>query len=170
MDELIEFRHQKDAFFRTDPHSPLTPDQQDHFEGLRYFEPNPDLDLTVEVDEFDDEDSLQMETTTGGVQTYRRFGTFEFEVDGETAQLTIFHNQNGFFLPFVDSQAGDVTYPAGRYLEPEQLPDGRFHIDFNHAYNPYCAYNEAWTCPITPPENRIAVPVQAGEKTFEDHP
>lgn len=169
MDDLIEFRRQKDDFFRDDYHSPLTPDQQEHFDGLRYFEPNPELDLTVEVDEFDKKDTLQMETTTGGVQTYQRFGTFEFQVDGATAQLTIYHNQNGFFLPFVDGQAGEVTYPAGRYLEPEQLPDGRFHVDFNHAYNPYCAYNEAWTCPITPRENRIDVPIRAGEKIFEDH-
>lgn len=169
MDDLIEFRRQKDDFFRDDSHSPLTPDQQEQFDGLRYFEPNPELDLTVEVDEFDEKDTLQMETTTGGVQTYQRFGSFEFEVDGEAAELTIYHNENGFFLPFVDSQAGESTYPAGRYLEPEQLPDGRFRIDFNHAYNPYCAYNEAWTCPITPRENRIGVPIRAGEKIFEDH-
>lgn len=169
MDALIEFRRQKDDFFRHDQHSPLTPEQQDRFGGLDYFEPNPDLDLQVEVDELDEKDSLQMETTTGGVQTYQRFGIFPLEVDRETTRLTIFHNQNGFFLPFVDSQAGELTYPAGRYLEPEQLPDGRFHVDFNYAYNPYCAYNDAWTCPITPTENRVGVPIRAGEKVFEDH-
>lgn len=170
MDPLNEFRQQKDAFFGTDPHSPLTDAQQRAFEGLKYFEPNPDLDLIVDVDELEVKDQLKMETTTGGVQTYQRFGTFEVEVDGQTATLTIFLNENGFFLPFVDSQAGETTYPAGRYLEPEQLPDGRFHIDFNYAYNPYCAYNEAWTCPITPPENRIDIPIRAGEKVFNsDH-
>ena len=88
------------------------------------------------------------------------------QVDGQTAELTIFRNQNGFFLPFVDSLAGQETYPAGRYLEPEELPGDRFFVDFNLAYNPLCAYNEMWSCPITPPENRLKVPIRAGEKLF----
>jgi uncharacterized protein len=82
--------------------------------------------------------------------------------------LTIFHNENGYFLPFTDALAGAETYGAGRYLEPEQLPDRRFRVNFNLAYNPYCAYNEAWSCPITPPENRLTVPVRAGEMVFHD--
>ncbi|MFN2197412.1 MAG: DUF1684 domain-containing protein, partial [Anaerolineales bacterium] len=64
----------------------------------------------------------------------------------------------------VDALAGQETYGAGRYLEPEELEDGRFLIDFNLAYNPYCAYNENWSCPLTPFENRLKVPVRAGEK------
>jgi len=64
----------------------------------------------------------------------------------------------------VDAGAGVETYPAGRYLEPERLDDGRFHVDFNQAYNPYCAYNDAWNCPITPAENRLKVAIRAGEK------
>src|SRR5574339_636242 len=78
-------------------------------------------------------------------------------------------NENGFFLPFVDSLANKETYPAGRYLEPELLAGNRFFVDFNLAYNPYCAYNEMWTCPITPAENRLKVPIRAGEKLFEHH-
>ncbi len=70
------------------------------------------------------------------------------------------------FLPFVDSQAGKGTYGAGRYLDPEQLPNGKFLIDFNLAYNPYCAYNENWNCPIPPTENKLDVPIRAGEKIF----
>ena len=60
------------------------------------------------------------------------------------------------------------TYGAGRYLEPEPLEDGRFAVDFNYAYNPYCAYNELWSCPLTPFENRLRVPIRAGEKNFHD--
>ncbi|MDX1600389.1 MAG: DUF1684 domain-containing protein [Anaerolineales bacterium] len=167
MSELQDFRDQKDEFFATSPHSPLTQEQQDSFDGLRYFDENPGLDLTVEVNEFDEKDTIEMQTTTGGTQSYNRFGRFQFEVDGQEVELTIYHNQNGYFLPFVDGLAGEETYPAGRYLEPERLEDGRFHIDFNHAYNPYCAYNEAWTCPITPFENRVEVPIRAGEKIFD---
>jgi uncharacterized protein (DUF1684 family) len=107
-----------------------------------------------------------MQTTTGDVQTYERFGRVRFPVAGEEAALTIYRNENGFFLPFVDALAGNETYGAGRYLEPEELPDGTLLVDFNLAYNPYCAYNENWSCPITPAENRLKVPIRAGEKVF----
>ena len=109
-----------------------------------------------------------MQTSTGDVQKYNRFGRFRFVVEGVESELTIYESENGFFLPFVDSLAGRETYPAGRYLEPEPLPDGRFLVDFNLAYNPYCAYNEMWSCPITPAENRLKVAVSAGERLFKD--
>lgn len=64
----------------------------------------------------------------------------------------------------MDSLAGTETYPAGRYLEPEELPDGKLLVDFNLAYNPYCAYNEQWSCPLTPFENRLKVSIRAGER------
>jgi uncharacterized protein (DUF1684 family) len=166
MSDLTEFRQQKDAFFAGSPHSPLSPEQQDEFNGLNYFPENPALDLEVEVTELADKDRIQMQTTTGGVQTYERFGRFAVTADGRRAELTLFRSDDGFFLPFVDSLRGSETYGAGRYLEPEPLADGRFHVDFNYAYNPYCAYNDAWSCPITPPENRIDIPIRAGEKVF----
>jgi uncharacterized protein (DUF1684 family) len=168
MSRIEEFRREKDEFFEISHHSPFTPAQKQMFDGLKYFDPNPDLDLEVEINEFDDKDQIQMQTTTGGVQTYRRFGEFEVEVEGETATLTIYHNENGYFLPFVDGLADEETYPAGRYLEPESLGGNRFHVDFNYAYNPYCAYNEQWSCPITPSENRIDVPIRAGEKIYDN--
>lgn len=166
MMELEQFRQQKDAFFRSSQHSPLLPEQKREFAGLRYFDENPELALNVELERFEPGDTLQMQTNTGEVQTYVRFGRFKFQVGGQNAALTIFHNENGFFLPFSDSLAGTETYGAGRYLEPEPLPDGRFAVDFNLACNPYCAYNEAWSCPITPAENRLKVPIRAGEKVF----
>jgi uncharacterized protein (DUF1684 family) len=125
--------------------------------------------VTIEVEEFPEKDEVMMQTTTGDVQTYERFGRVRFSVDGQEVSLTLYHNEYGFFLPFVDSLAGKETYGAGRYLEPEPLPDGRFLIDFNLAYNPYCAYNEYWSCPITPAENRLKVPIRAGEMVFEEH-
>ena len=115
---------------------------------------------------FQERQTIQMQTSTGDVQTYQRYGRFTFQVDGQTAELTIYGDEGGFFLPFVDSLAGQETYPAGRYLEPEQLPGGKFQVDFNLAYNPYCAYNEMWSCPLTPFENRLKVPIRAGEKIF----
>jgi hypothetical protein len=167
MSKLEQFRKQKDEFFRFDHHSPLTRDQREGFEGLNYFPENPDLDLEVEVEGFDDKEMVQIQTNTGDVQTYERFGRLELEIDGDRAELTLFRGEHGYFLPFADALAGEETYGAGRYLEPERLGDGRFHVDFNLAYNPYCAYNEHYSCPLTPPENRVDVPIRAGEKIFK---
>ncbi|MEW6569089.1 MAG: DUF1684 domain-containing protein [Chloroflexota bacterium] len=169
MPDYERFRREKDEFLRTSPYSPLTPEQQRAFAGLRYFPPNPELALTVEVDEFPQKARISMQTTTGEVQTYERFGRFKFQVEGQEVRLTIYHNENGYFLPFADALAGKETYGAGRYLEPEELPDGHFAVDFNLAYNPYCAYNDRWSCPITPAENRLKVAIRAGEKIFKEH-
>lgn len=168
MSELTEYRAGKDEFFRRHPQSPLTPEQRHGFIGLQYFPENEALRLEVKVDSINDQEPVQMQTSTGGIQTYTRHGRFRFEVDGEQAELTIYRNENGYFMPFVDSLAGKETYPAGRYLEPEALPGNRFFVDFNLAYNPYCAYNEMWSCPLTPPENRLKVPIRAGEKLFPE--
>jgi uncharacterized protein (DUF1684 family) len=110
-----------------------------------------------------------MQTSTGDVASYIRWARISFAVDGETAELTVFKDaQSGsLFLPFQDANAGGETYEAGRYLDVEQH-DGRLHVDFNYAYNPYCAYNEMWSCPIPPAENRLAVAVRASERSFDD--
>lgn len=170
MDELQIFRAQKDDFFENAPHSPLTDEQKESFEGLHYFPENEDLRFELKIDEFEDQDEVQIQTNTGEVQTYKRYGKVEFEVDGKPGSLTVYENENGFFLPFADALAGEETYGAGRYLDPHELPGNRLLLDFNMAYNPYCAYNENWSCPLTPPENRLDIPIRAGEKVFhQDH-
>jgi len=166
MTQLEAFRTEKDEFFASHPQSPLTREQRLNFNGLYYFPENESLNLEVKVEEFPVKEEIKMQTTTGNMQTYQRYGKFKFTVDGVEAELTIYQSEHGFFLPFVDSIAGSETYPAGRYLEPEPLPGNRFLVDFNLAYNPYCAYNEMWSCPITPAENRLKVAVRAGEKLF----
>ncbi|MBN2472651.1 MAG: DUF1684 domain-containing protein [Anaerolineae bacterium] len=164
--QLAEFRQEKDRFFAQDSHSPLTPEQQRSFRRLDYFPENDALRLEVHADVLPAKEVIQMQTSTGGVERYLRYGRFAFMVEGKPVELTIFSNQHGFFLPFVDALAGAETYGAGRYLEPEHLGGNRFLVDFNLAYNPYCAYNDRWTCPITPPENRLPIPIRAGEKLF----
>lgn len=168
MTELDSFRKEKDAFFGRHPQSPLSRQQRARFSGLAYFPENDALRLEVKVEVLAEKERFEMQTSTGDVQTYERFGTFKFVVEGQEAGLTIYRSPNGFFLPFVDALAGTETYPAGRYLEPEPLPGGRFFVDFNYAYNPYCAYNEMWSCPIPPAENRLKVAIRAGEKLFQE--
>ncbi len=166
MTALQEFRREKDHYVQTDRHSPLTPEQKHAFQGLAYFPENPDLALELPIEEFSQKDEISMQTSTGDVQVYQRFGRLHFTVEGQPAELVLYQSEDGFFLPFVDALANQETYGAGRYLEPEPLGDGLFSVNFNYAYNPYCAYNEFWSCPITPFENRLKVPIRAGEKLF----
>ena len=166
MTDLETFRAEKDAFFAKHPQSPLTREQKNAFRGLAYFPEAPGLRFEIDVERYRDQQDIQIQTSTGDFQTYRRYGKFHFRVNGQDAELTIYANHHGFFLPFVDSLAGHGTYPAGRYLGPEPLANGNFLIDFNLAYNPYCAYNESWSCPLTPFENRLKAPIRAGEKIF----
>ena len=168
MSELEEFRAAKDAFFRDDPRSPLTPGQRSAFEGLAYFEENAALVILapLETEGIDPTERFVMQTTTGGERVYRRAGKVRFEVDGEPAEMTLFSSpdMHELFLPFRDATSGNETYGAGRYLEAEPpARDGTVVVDLNYAYNPYCAYNPDWSCPIPPAENRLSVPIRAGE-------
>lgn len=168
MTALTEFRQQKDEFFKHDWQSPLEADQRQNFTGLKYYPENPALRFTLSIVPSADQERVTMITNTGSVREYVKYGQFSFEVNGEVATLHVYQDpENGyFFLPFVDATAPEETYGAGRYLDIEPIGDGQFLIDFNYAYNPYCAYNDKWSCPIPPKENRLKVRIEAGEKNF----
>jgi len=123
MNELNDFRKMKDEFYKKGAESPLDEEQKRDFKGLNYFPENPSLRFNLDIKEFPEKETIQMNTSTGSTQTYNRYGKVKFEVEGQTVELTIYHSDTGFFLPFADGLAGKETYPAGRYLEPEQ--DGR---------------------------------------------
>jgi uncharacterized protein (DUF1684 family) len=164
MSELSKFRASKDEFLAKDHHSPLTHEQRHNFNGLEYFLENPGLRLELEVEEFPEKEVIQMQTSTGDMKNHTRYGKIRFSTSSQEVELTLYKDPHGFFLPFVDSNAGKETYGAGRYLEPLELPNGKVLVDFNYAYNPYCAYNDLYSCPLTPWENRLEVPIEAGEK------
>ncbi len=168
MTELEKFRKEKDDFFRYSPQSPLTPAQRKEFKGLAYFAENPALDLELPLELYPDPEVVTMQTSTGEIQEYSKIGQVRFQVDGEEAALQIYEaaGDGYLFLPFVDATAPGETYGAGRYLEPEVTGPNRVRLNFNLAYNPYCAYNENWSCPIPPRENRLKVRIEAGEMNF----
>jgi uncharacterized protein (DUF1684 family) len=168
MSELEEYRHEKDAFFKEDPHSPLNDDQRESFDGLAYYPEDPSLVIEGDLDTDVAVDEVHMTTSTGDDQVYTRAGKLHFEVDGAPTEVTLYASRDDpeLFLPFRDATSGKETYGAGRYVEAEPLGDGRFELDFNRAYNPYCAYNDAWRCPLPPRENWLAVPIRAGELSF----
>jgi uncharacterized protein (DUF1684 family) len=165
--ELQRLRQHKDHMFRDDPHSPVPPEERARFAGLRYFPPNPHLQLELEV-ETADGSTLEIPTSDGSTRRFRRSGRVRFEIDGEQAELVLLtrEDEHGFFLPFRDATSGKESYGAGRYLDVERGSDGRVQVDFNLAYNPYCAYNDAFSCPLPPPENWLRVPIRAGEAAY----
>ncbi len=168
MSELSEFRQAKDQMMKHEHESPLTHEQAHSFQGLSYYDEDPTLRFDLNLERYEAEEVIDMQTSTGDVASYLRWGKVSFEVDGEPVQLTVYKDTAGsvYFLPFADGTSRDETYGAGRYLDLHELANGRLLVDFNYAYNPYCAYNERWSCPLTPFENRIRVPLRAGEKSF----
>jgi uncharacterized protein (DUF1684 family) len=170
------WRTAKDSLFRS-PASPLLPAQQSTFERLPFFPYDSTLAFAVTLDPTLQRDTLRMATSTGEPRDYIRFGAFSFPRDGRTHRLAVFqplHPVPGdpprLFLPFADATSGSATYAAGRYLDLAPSADGRYVLDFNYAYSPYCAYNPRYSCPFPPRENRLPIPVRAGERTYGAQP
>lgn len=171
--DMIEAnRAEKDRFFRSSPYSPIQ--DRASFTGLNYYPPQPDYRYTLLLERADEPEPLTFQTSTGDERTYYRIGVVSFEVEGQPAQLAIYKSDDHdeLFLPFRDATSGNETYGAGRYLEPEALASGEIVVDFNLAYNPFCAYSEDYSCPLPPVENWLKIPIRAGEKAFEkpEHP
>ncbi len=164
--EWEAWRAAKDSLFRS-PASPLLPSKQQTFQGLPYFAYDSTLAFAVTLGPTLQRDTLRMATSTGEPRDYIRFGSFSFPFDGRRHRLAVFQPIDGdlrLFLPFADATNGAATYSAGRYLDFDPTPDGRYVLDFNYAYSPYCAYNPRYSCPLPPPENRLPIPVRAGER------
>jgi len=167
IDALEANRAEKERFFRTSPYSPI--EDRAGFTGLNYYPPDPAYRYTLPLQRADEPEPLTFPTSTGDEQTYFRIGTIEFEVEGQPARLAIYSSphHDELFLPFRDATSGRETYGAGRYLEPEVLPDGNLLVDFNLAYNPFCAYSDDYSCPLPPFENYLKVAIRAGEKAYK---
>lgn len=172
---ILQERQEKDAEFRTE-YSPLPPDQQEHFEGLRYYELSEQYNVQAQLEVFQKPDTVQIAATkSDDIRTMVRYGVFTFTVDDTACRLTAYRNTgaaaehypNLLFVPFRDKTTGDETYSAGRYLDVGILPETTvYQLNFNRAYNPYCAYNDAYSCPLVPEENTLPVAIRAGEKKY----
>ena len=171
MSRLERFRANKDKFFAEHENSPLTPEQRERFSNLEYFPENESLRFEAELDtDGVSTEAVTLGTTTGEPKEFVPAGRAHFEIEGEPVSFMVYKEpgRGRYFLPFRDGTAGEETYPVGRYLDPQSKPDGKLVIDFNMAYNPYCAYNDNFTCPIPPFENVTKVPIRAGEKNYPD--
>jgi len=163
---VIDFmRQDKDFFFRTDADSPIPEAERESFQGLKYFPYDDALCFAFDVEPFQWKTEVNIPTNAGEEAAYIRHGKIRFTVDGKEQTLTLFQSEAGLFLPFFDATCGVESYEGGRYLEPEIDVRGKYLVDFNLAYNPFCAYGGTdWSCPVPPAENRLSVRIAAGEK------
>jgi hypothetical protein len=170
-DAVAEFRADKDEFFRAAPNSPLPAAERETFEGLPYYPVDESLrfdELTLEPYDGDEPVRFEIPTSDGRTRPAERAGVLRFSLDGSKQRLTAYVFEGGdaanVFVPFVDATSGTETYGAGRYLDIEREEDGTYSLDFNLAYHPSCVYDMRFSCPLTPAENRLAVPIRAGER------
>jgi uncharacterized protein (DUF1684 family) len=166
---ITDARTFKDEQFKSGSESPVPADKREAILPLRYFPVDPDYAVPAVLKLSEDRPVFEMPTSTGAPRKMQLVGALEFTLRGERRSLGAFV-ENGttritrLFVPFADATTGTETYSAGRYLDIEPTKTGYYTIDFNEAYNPYCAYNAAYECPFPPPSNRLSVAVEAGEK------
>lgn len=164
-------RKQKDMFFAGHFQSPIPVEERSKFKGLNYYPPDPDYYFELELHQHSQKKGLKIEDTKGNVRNFIRWGEFRFKVGNEACKLQAYKSdlrEERLFIPFRDATSGKQTYGAGRYLDlsPEEhlTAAGKWILDFNRAYNPWCAYNQNYACPFVPPENWLKVEILAGEK------
>ena len=172
-----QFRRERDFLFSDHPQSALSTAQKSNFSGLSYFPYNPDWRFLLPLNRDVSPDVLEISLNKDGITRMQRFGKIRFQIDQRQVSLSLFWilgYGGGVFLPFRDTTNGDTTYGGGRYmLDTIKHADlGQENdllvIDFNFAYNPSCAYNARWHCPLSPEENRLPVAVTAGEQQYPD--
>lgn len=172
------FQRELNADFKDATKSPLKDKDRKNFNGLDFFKFDSMYVVKAQFKRTPYEKPFKMKTTTDRLPVYVKYGELEFQLKGENYKLNIYQNQGliedeGYedylFLPFLDETNGLESYGGGRYIDA-RIPDGdTMIIDFNSAYNPYCAYNDKYSCPIVPRENYLKTRIEAGVKAFEKH-
>ncbi len=167
------WRRVRHELFTSHPQSPVPPGERKGHPGPVYFEHDPTLRVLGEVEPADAE-TVVIEGSAEGRFEATRFGRARFELGGEAQSLSLYWLEGyggGVFLSFRDSTSGKESYGACRYLLDTVkgadlgMDGGMIVLDFNFSYNPSCAYDPRWVCPLAPPDNHLAVPIRAGEKT-----
>ena len=168
-------RKQKDIEMRTDEKSPIPENEKATFKKLNYYKPNTSFRKVAAFDRFDQATHFLMKTTTDRLPEYSLYGVITFVHKGKDYTLNVYQNielvkkpgyDKHLFIPFNDETNGKETYGGGRFLDVTETGESTLIIDFNNAYNPYCAYNHKYSCPIPPEENNLKIKIKAGEKKW----
>jgi uncharacterized protein (DUF1684 family) len=174
--EIQNSRKQKDATFRKGEKSPILPKKQKKFRGLHYFPVDSNYKVEATFVRASSQAPFKMKTSTGRLPEYIKYGELHFSLAGKPYVLTVYQNlelvqkpeyKDYLFIPFMDETNGFDTYGGGRYLDFRIPAADTVTLDFNMAYNPYCAYSPAYSCPIPPVENHLKVKIEAGEKSYK---
>lgn len=173
-----EFQKEINAEYKDATTSPLKDKDRKKFKGLDFFKFDSSYVVKASLKLTPDTQWFNMKTTTDRVSPERIYGVLTFELKGETYKLNVYQGkdimkreglEDYLFLPFLDNTNGDESYGGGRYIDL-RIPEGdTIEIDFNKAYNPYCAYNDKYSCPLVPRENYLNTKVRAGVKAFDKH-
>lgn len=169
---LIRFRREKDGLFRTDPDSPIPSVERESFAGLRYFDPDLSFRFESRLRRDPAPEGVILGTSKSTGQLFNRVGRFELGLEEVKVTLHAYQSAEredpNLFVPFRDSTSGNESYGSSRYLDLPVEHNDEYVIDFNYAYNPYCAYSDAYVCPLPPRENWLTVAVRAGERKYKD--
>jgi uncharacterized protein (DUF1684 family) len=171
---VVGYRAAKNSFFGSSASSPIPEEERESFKGLPYYP----IAIAYRFDGLrlqpyagDEPSAFQIPTSDGKLRPAHRAGTLVFDIGGEPRRLTGYVLDAGdpesLFVPFLDATSGTETYGAGRYLDLEPEDDGSYVLDFNLAYHPSCVYDARFSCPLTPPENRLPIRIEAGERLAE---
>ena len=169
-EDVLAERAWREALYRG-PDSPLSPGAKAAFEGLAWWPPDPAYRLRgVRLARHPAPRSAALAATGDDALTFVEVGTLAFRLRGHACALRAFEPAPGetdeayLFVPFKDATSGRDTYAGGRYLDLEPRADDAYEVDLNRAYHPYCAFDDAWSCTLPPPENALALAVEAGER------
>lgn len=168
---VLAWRHARDHAFADSPESPIPERERASFAGLSYFDYDPAWRLDARLDALEEPEHVHVATSDGAIRGTRRVGQLVVRALGEEIRLDAFEQEgrDSLFVPFRDATSGKETYGAGRYVDAIP-PAGGFLLDLNLAYNPSCAYDEAYSCPLPPQQNWLKIPVRAGEKLYAPSP
>lgn len=168
LDDIRHYRELKDRAFASDG-SPVPADRRAALLPLAYFAPSAEYRVPAVFRPSADRQEIEMPTSTGQRRRMVRVGRLEFTLKGQSLSLSAFadagtRDLSRLFVPFSDLTSGTETYPAGRYLDLDRTATGLYVIDFNRSYHPFCYYNPEYDCPYPPRENRLGIPIRAGER------
>jgi hypothetical protein len=168
-DRIKQARVQRDMQMR-EKESVLPPDRRDAFRGLDYYPVDSTYRAVAALQRRPAPDTMMLAENTGRIRAQVRVGHVTVPLPNDTTRLAVFRGESDdrrgrLWIPFADATNGNGTYPAGRYVDLRSAPSDSVVVDFNRAYNPTCAYNPEYACPLPPTENRLDVPIPAGEKT-----
>ncbi len=170
--QLNKARKEKNKSFRQGENSPLIPTEKASFDSLKYYPASLDFVINATVARNETPDTVTMQMSDNRTEKYLNWGKANFTIDKAAQQLTLYLKATGtdstLFIPFTDLTNGRETYGGGRYLDAPipKLNVAELKLDFNAAYNPFCAYNNAYSCPVPPADNRLKIGIPAGEKSY----